>query len=89
MCGISGIMYAHANQQISSISKSMNQQLAHRGPDASGHWIETNNKVALAHSRLSIRGHGVHGTHNTSSTCGSFAVVCNGELYNFNDIKKN
>jgi asparagine synthase (glutamine-hydrolysing) len=88
MCGISGIMYAHANQQISSISKSMNQQLAHRGPDASGHWVETNNKVALAHSRLSILGLGVDGNQPMSSRCGRFVVVFNGEIYNFQDIKK-
>jgi asparagine synthase (glutamine-hydrolysing) len=88
MCGISGIMYAHANQQISSISKLMNQQLSHRGPDASGHWVEANNKVALAHSRLSILGLGVDGNQPMSSRCGRFVVVFNGEIYNFQDIKK-
>jgi len=88
MCGISGIMYAHANQQISSISKLMNQQLAHRGPDASGHWVEANNKIALAHSRLSILGLGVDGNQPMFSKCGRFVVVFNGEIYNFQDIKK-
>jgi asparagine synthase (glutamine-hydrolysing) len=88
MCGISGIMYAHANQQISSISKLMNQQLAHRGPDASGHWVEANNKIALAHSRLSILGLGVNGNQPMFSKCGRFVVVFNGEIYNFQDIKK-
>ena len=88
MCGISGIMYTHANQQISTISKLMNQQLTHRGPDASGHWVATNNKVALAHRRLSILGLGVDGNQPMSSKCGRFVVVFNGEIYNFQDIKK-
>ena len=87
MCGISGVMYTHANQQISTISKLMNQQLTHRGPDASGHWVAANNKVALAHRRLSILGLGVDGNQPMSSKCGRFVVVFNGEIYNFKDIK--
>lgn len=88
MCGISGIMYAHANPQISSISKLMNQELVHRGPDACGHWVDANDKVALAHRRLAILGLGENGNQPMSSRCGRFIVVFNGEIYNFKDIKQ-
>jgi len=66
----------------------MNQELAHRGPDASGQWIESNNTVALAHRRLSILGLGVDGNQPMSSRCGRFMIVFNGEIYNFQQIKK-
>ena len=92
MCGISGILYSHSHEEISSISKLMNQELAHRGPDASGQWIESNNTVALAHRRLSILGLGVDGNQPMSSRCGRFMIVFNGEIYNFeaiyNELKK-
>jgi len=88
MCGISGILYSHSHEEISSISKLMNQELAHRGPDASGQWIESNNTVALAHRRLSILGLGVDGNQPMSSRCGRFMIVFNGEIYNFQQIKK-
>mgnify|MGYP001194696410 CR=1 FL=1 len=88
MCGISGILYSHSHHEVSFISKLMNQELTHRGPDASGQWIDDNNTVALSHRRLSILGLGIDGNQPMSSKCGRFIIVFNGEIYNFQQIKK-
>ena len=85
MCAILGI----ASQKkiadstwISTGLKSMN----HRGPDMKGQWISDNNKVVLAHNRLSIIDLSVSGKQPMSYG-DNYHVTLNGEIYNFSNLK--
>lgn len=69
----------------------------HRGPDGHGacyvhnnHWtLETteNAEVALAHQRLSILDLSSGSDQPLLSTCGRFALVFNGEIYNYVELR--
>lgn len=89
MCGISGIIDTQASfekaQKLSFIQK-MNDTIKHRGPDGEGVWISDNEKVVLGHRRLSILDLSDLGSQPMFGF-GS-ALVFNGEIYNFIEIKK-
>ena len=51
MCGISGICAPHPEAER---LKRMTAAMAHRGPDATGHYLGEAGGVALGHNRLSI-----------------------------------
>ncbi len=97
MCGITGKIYFKNNSQTvseSNIAK-MNKAIAHRGPDDSGVYIASDNKIGLGQQRLSIidlspLGHQpMHYEHNNKK----YTIVFNGEIYNFQkereQLKKN
>lgn len=85
MCGICGIINAQEQASVSSKEVSgMMQELLHRGPDEAGEFIHKN--VALAIRRLKIIDleTGSQPIHNED---GSIWVVCNGEIYNFLELR--
>ena len=80
MCGICGIFYPDASQNVyRGILATMNRQIAHRGPDDDGFFVEGN--VGLAMRRVSIidvkTGH-----QPIANEDESLWVVFNGEIYN-------
>jgi asparagine synthase (glutamine-hydrolysing) len=85
MCGIFGIYYSDPKKQISTETiRSAIDQMKHRGPDDSG--IFQNKNVGLGHRRLSIidLSSGHQPMFNEDN---SIALVYNGEIYNFKEIK--
>ena len=83
MCGIVGFVGARADMQ--EILQQMTDLIAHRGPDGEGHYID--GPVALGHRRLSIidlEG----GRQPMYNEDGSLAVVFNGEIYNFQQLRE-
>lgn len=64
----------------------MNQRMKHRGPDASG--IFVGDGISLGHNRLSIIDLSEAANQPMTSSDGRYVTVYNGELYNFQDIKK-
>lgn len=65
----------------------MTATLAHRGPDAQEVWRDGQGRAALGHARLSIidlEG----GSQPMVSADGRYVVVYNGEIYNFQALKK-
>ena len=86
MCGIAGIIYADRHRPVDpGMLKAMGDSIAHRGPDAEGFWIEPG--VGLAHRRLSIidlEG----GKQPLGNEDGSIQVVFNGEIYNFQSLRR-
>jgi len=91
MCGITGIMMASSsgsNDSLEDSVKSMNSQLRHRGPDDAGVWIDQHAGVALGHTRLSIIDLTQEGHQPMHSPCGRYVIVFNGEIYNFQDLRK-
>ncbi|HKS09209.1 MAG TPA: asparagine synthase (glutamine-hydrolyzing) [Pyrinomonadaceae bacterium] len=85
MCGIAGIITQAPTTpaEIAGV-KSANSHLAHRGPDGSGEF--TDNHVMLAMRRLSIidLDGGWQPLYNEDH---SLALVANGEIYNFVELR--
>ncbi len=65
----------------------MCERLSHRGPDASGSWIDDRLGVALGHRRLSIIDLSHQGAQPMASPCGRYVIVFNGEIYNFQALR--
>jgi len=64
------------------------QLIQHRGPDAEGFYFSDDNKVGLAHRRLSILDLSVAANQPMFSADGRYCIVFNGEVYNFNELKQ-
>lgn len=86
MCGICGVFYSDRKQRVNRDSLgAMNQRIVHRGPDDGGLFIEEN--VGLAMRRLSIID--VQSGHQPlSNEDGAVWIVFNGEIYNYQDLRK-
>jgi asparagine synthase (glutamine-hydrolysing) len=85
MCGICGILYTGAGQNVDrEVLASMNRQIAHRGPDDDGFFVERN--VGLAMRRLSIidvkTGH-----QPLANEDENLWIVFNGEIYNHMELR--
>ena len=61
----------------------MTLRLAHRGPDADGHWVPADTPVALGHRRLSILDLSATGAQPMWSANGRYVISFNGEIYNY------
>ncbi|MCR5089541.1 MAG: asparagine synthase (glutamine-hydrolyzing) [Oscillospiraceae bacterium] len=88
MCGICGFS---SSRPISRESLScMNGTLRHRGPDDGGIYITAvrQNHVGLAHRRLSVLDLSASGHQPMLTEDGGYAVVFNGEIYNYESIRK-
>lgn len=84
MCGIVGIV-DFAKPNLTSTVELMRERLAHRGPDMSGAIAFGN--CALGHRRLSILDLSDLAKQPMLSEDGEMAIVFNGEVYNFREIK--
>ena len=85
MCGIVGFVNSNSRAAEREILEKMNACIIHRGPDEDGFFVKEN--VALAMRRLAIidlKG-GQQPIFNHDKTT---AIVFNGEIYNFQEIKK-
>lgn len=81
MCGISGFNWKDENKVASMV-----QTLAHRGPDARGTFVDEG--ISLGHNRLSIIDLSSSANQPMFDNEKELAIVCNGEIYNFQEIKK-
>ena len=89
MCGIAGII-SLTSQPIERLEhklKVMGELIAHRGPDGEGIWCSSDNKVGLAHRRLSIIDLTPSGAQPMIGPNQS-AIVHNGEVYNYIELNK-
>ena len=84
MCGISLCYHINGKQADERCIKRMVQSLAHRGPDALTHVMR--GPVALGHARLSIVDI-TDGSQPMLSDDGRLALVFNGEIYNYQDLR--
>ena len=84
MCGIAGNINFN-NQNDPSIIKVMTNTMAHRGPDADGFYSD--NYISLGHRRLSIIDLSEQANQPIYSTCGNYAIIFNGEIYNYAEVK--
>lgn len=82
MCGIAGFV----GEGIQEDAKRMIGTLRHRGPDNEGVFFD--NGVGLSHARLSILDLSVAGHQPMFNEKRTHAIVFNGEIYNFKELKK-
>ncbi|MFK8068878.1 MAG: asparagine synthase (glutamine-hydrolyzing) [Gammaproteobacteria bacterium] len=86
MCGIAGILgNQHLNSSQNTITR-MTQALRHRGPDALQDWSDCD-QIYLGHARLSIIDLSTSANQPMHSVCGRYAIVFNGEIYNYKALK--
>ena len=83
MCGITGIVAPGVRRYESELS-AMTTTLGHRGPDAEGTYMFQN--CGLGHRRLSIVDL-VSGQQPMLDPTSTLAVIFNGEIYGYNDIR--
>jgi asparagine synthase (glutamine-hydrolysing) len=90
MCGIAGYVSHSPDAGLSAALRDMADAIAHRGPDDAGYFevpFGDGHRVGLAHRRLSIidlsTGHQPLGNED-----GSIQIVFNGEVYNFQELRR-
>jgi len=86
MCGIAGIVGSIDSASARAAMASMLRQLARRGPDGEG--IESWPDAVLGHRRLSIYDLSPAGRQPMTLADGSLAVVLNGAIYNFLELRQ-
>ncbi len=88
MCGIAGILTAGGDKGRAVAA--MVERLRHRGPDDAGTWQSApaggKPSCALGHARLSIIDLET-GYQPMKNEDGSVVLVCNGEIYNFRELR--
>lgn len=89
MCGIAGIISRKLNQeQLTAAAEEITNCIALRGPDDHGFWYDYPNGVALGHRRLAILDLSPEGHQPMLSPSKRFSIVFNGEIYNFQDLRR-
>lgn len=89
MCGIAGIYDRSASGRADpQLVEQMASTLQHRGPDGSGrfHWPQESPQVALGVRRLSVIDLQT-GDQPLFNETGTIALVCNGEIYNYVELR--
>ncbi len=84
MCGICGLFSISKPEREITLSKMM-RCLAHRGPDGEGTY--SSKHFALGHRRLAIIDL-EHGNQPMQSADGRYALVFNGEIYNYLELRQ-
>jgi asparagine synthase (glutamine-hydrolysing) len=87
MCGIVGIVTAERGAYEDDIVR-MRDSMTHRGPDDAGHWVSPDKRVALGHRRLSIIDLSPLGHQPMANEDGTIRLVFNGEIYNFQQLRR-
>lgn len=91
MCGITGFYDLKASAGSSEIQRNiekMTSAIAHRGPDSAGFWLDQDTPLALGHRRLAIVDLSPSGHQPMTSASGRYVIVFNGEVYNFQGLRR-
>ena len=88
MCGIAGILTNKKFDNIALLIEKMQKALEHRGPDGRGIYLASNQKMAFAHTRLSIIDLSPAGHQPMASEDKRYHITFNGEIYNFYQLRQ-
>ncbi len=88
MCGVVGFIDGRlqASERVDLVGR-MAAAIEHRGPDASGMWIDPSGHVALGHRRLAIIDLTEAGAQPMVSVSGQHVLAFNGEIYNHRELR--
>ena len=87
MCGIVGCVSAGGMINPDLLIR-MRDTMRHRGPDDAGVWWSSDRRVGLAHRRLAIIDLSPAGHQPMQSEKGDVCITFNGEIYNFQDLRR-
>ncbi|MEZ5933385.1 MAG: asparagine synthase (glutamine-hydrolyzing) [Alphaproteobacteria bacterium] len=83
MCGIAGFQGTYGQELLLRF----NARQEHRGPDDHAIWHDPEDRIGLAHRRLSIIDLSPEAAQPMSDQSGDIQLVCNGEIYNFRELR--
>lgn len=89
MCGIAGVYGIADRAQYPAVCSALGRMveaIAHRGPDASGVWMEED-EVVLGHRRLSIIDTQEASNQPFIDPVSGDVIVFNGEVYNYRELR--
>lgn len=91
MCGIAGLLDPALRGEedgIVTTAAALAASLTHRGPDDEGTWADPGQGLGLGHRRLSIIDLSETGRQPMVSASGRFVLCFNGEVYNFEELRR-
>ena len=89
MCGITGFVSPPAAaDELTRVVRGMCGALVHRGPDDAGEWIDSGAGVAIGFRRLAIIDLSPAGHQPMISASGRYVGTLNGEIYNFEELRR-
>ena len=90
MCGITGFWRPQGLHETAARTTliAMTDTIRHRGPDDAGAWIDAAAGIALGFRRLAIIDLTPTGRQPMTSASGRYVIVFNGEIYNFQDLRR-
>lgn len=91
MCGFTGFIDTRKQQNSEAMERtvlSMADVISYRGPDDSGAWCDPASGIALGHRRLSVIDLSPLGRQPMASSNGRYIIAYNGEVYNFQELRK-
>ncbi len=90
MCGLTGFWQSggFSPERATVMLEGMATAIAHRGPDDAGVWVDADAGIGLAHRRLSILDLSPAGHQPMQSSSGRYVIVFNGEIYNYQELRR-
>lgn len=91
MCGIAGFIDSKRGRprdRLIAEVTGMADALTHRGPDDAGQWVAPELGLALGFRRLAIQDLSPEGAQPMTGAGGRHTIVFNGEIYNFQDLRR-
>jgi asparagine synthase (glutamine-hydrolysing) len=89
MCGFVGKVYWGGDRRVNKEDlERMHKKIEHRGPDDAGTYINPTGNVGLASRRLAIIDLSPAGHQPMSNADGTVWIAYNGEVYNFQSLRK-
>ena len=86
MCGL---LYFNSNEKLDTkVFTEALKTINHRGPDYSNYQSFSDDKVFLGHTRLKIIDLQNRANQPFISKCKRYSLIFNGEIYNFQNLKK-
>ncbi len=89
MCGITGFWSSPTStEELLTDLEPTARAILHRGPDDGGLWVDGCCGIAMGHRRLSILDLSPEGRQPMFSASGRYVIAFNGEVYNFEELRK-
>lgn len=86
MCGIAGMMDASGLVEARQLTE-LGACLSHRGPDGRQYWVSADGSCGFVHARLAILDTSARSDQPFVSEDGRYAMVFNGEIFNFIELR--